>query len=88
MVAVLKELEVPTTTVSALLILDLVLHDERFFREVEGFSERGRNGMVGGLGLCDQPEVAFDDRRRGLLYGPLANVAESLAPNRRLLRRL
>ena len=85
---ILKELDVATTAVAALLVLDLVLDDKRLFREVDGLLEGGRDGVVRGLRLRDEAEVALDDGHRGLLYLPFTDIAESLAADGGLLGRL
>lgn len=60
-----EELEVGTTAFEALLGLDFVLNDERdacrfvgvgtFDRD--GFGKDGRDGVVGGLGLCEKVRI-------------------------------
>ena len=49
--AILKKLEVATAAVSALLILDFVLENQRLVLEVQSSFQRGRNGVVGSLAL-------------------------------------
>ena len=44
--------------------------------------------MVGSFVLGHETEVTLNERRRGLLDGPFADVAEGLTTDRRLLRRL
>ena len=85
---ILEEFDVATTAVAALLVLDLVLDDKRLFREVDGLREWGRDGVVRGLRLRDEAEVALDDRHQGLLYLPFTDIAESLAADGGLLGRL
>ncbi len=86
--AVFEELDVSTTAVAALLVLDLVLHDERLRLEVDRLAEWGRDSMMSGLGLGYETFVACDNRDRGLLDLPLADIAECLAANGGLLGRL
>ena len=86
--AVLEELEVAAAAVAALLVLDLVLHDEGLVREVDRLRERRGDGVVRGLGLGDEALVALDEGRLGLLDLPLADVAEGLAADGGLLGRL
>ena len=83
--AILEELDVATAAVAAVLVLDLVLDDERLLRKVDGGLERRGDGVVGGLGLRDEALVAVDDGLRGLLDGPLADVAVDLVADGRLL---
>ena len=51
--SILKELHVSTTTVTALLVLNLVLYDEGLVAEVNSVFERCRDSMVCCLGLRD-----------------------------------
>lgn len=83
--AVLKKLDVSTAAVSALLVLDLVLNDERLFAEVDGVLERCRDGVVGSLGLGNQALVTLNQRLEGILDLPLTDIAEGLAADRSLL---
>lgn len=46
-----QQLDISTTALETLLEFDLVLNDERLALGVNGFVEKGRDGMVSGLGL-------------------------------------
>ena len=82
---VLEELEVATTAVAALLVLELILHNEWLVAELDGLGEGRRDGVVGSLGLRYETLVADDDGFQGLLDLPLADIAPSLATNSGLL---
>lgn len=82
---ILKKLEVTTTTVAALLILDLILDNEGFVTEVDSLLERSRNSVVSGLGLCYKTLVAFNDDSGRFFNLPLANIAEGFTANWSLL---
>lgn len=87
--AVLEQLDVTTTAVAALLVLDFVLDDERLVAETDGLGEGRGDSMMGRLGLGNETEVALDGRvDRRLLDGPLADVGPGLAAGRSLLGRL
>ena len=83
--AVLEQLQVATTAVAALLVLDLILDDQGLVRELNGLGEGGGDGVVGSLGLGDKTLVAQDGRLGGFLDLPLANIAERLGTDRSLL---
>ena len=85
---VLKELDVSTTTVAALLVLHLVLDDERLVGELDRLLKRRGDGGVSSLGLGDEALVTRDDGSEGFLVLPLANVAERLGADGSLLGRL
>ena len=68
--------------------MNLVLNDEGLLREVNGACERCRDGVVCGLGLCDEALVALDEDFRGILDRPLADIAEGLTADWGLLGRL
>lgn len=82
---IFQELHVTTAAVAALLVLDLVLDDERLFREVDGLGERRRDSMVSGLALGYETLVALDDDGRGFLDLPFADITERLGANGSLL---
>ena len=84
---VLEELNVATTAVAALLVLDLVLNDERLVVELDRLSEGSGDGMVGSLVLGDESLVTLDRGLEGILYLPLANIAEGLCADWSLLGR-
>ena len=77
--AILEQLDVTTTTVSALLVLHLVLNYEGLVLEVNRGRKRGRNGVVRSLGLGDEALIASNERRFRVLDLPLADVGEGLA---------
>src|SRR5260221_6148551 len=80
--AILEQLHVSNTTVTALLELHLILHNERLTLRVEHTLERYRDGMVSSLRFSDQTLVTFDDRvLRRLLNGPLADETEGFTAN-------
>ena len=85
---ILKELDVATTAVAALLVLDLVLHDQGLVGELDGVLERRRDGVVCRLGLRDEALVTLDKDGLGILDLPLADVRERLAADGGLLGRL
>jgi hypothetical protein len=82
---IFEELEIATTAITALLVLDFVLDDERFGFEVDGGGEGCRDGVVGGFGLGDEAMVVRDDDNFGCFDGPFAHVAESFTTHERLL---
>ena len=57
---IFKQLEVTTTTVTALLVLDFVLDNQRFVAEVDGLVKGSRDSVVSSLGLCDQTLVTLE----------------------------
>ena len=82
---VLEKLDVATTAVAALLVLDFVLNNEGLVREADGLGERSRDGMVCRLGFRNEALVAVDEDWLRVFNRPLADVAERLAANRGLL---
>jgi hypothetical protein len=82
---ILKQLEVATTTVAALLVLDLILHNKGLVGEVDGLGKGSRDGVVGGLTLGDETFVAINEDGVAVLYLPFADVAEGLSPYGSLL---
>ena len=86
--AVFQKLDVTTTAVAALLVLDFILNNQGLVGEVDSLVESSRDGVVGSLGLCDKTLVTLEDRYLRFLDLPLADVAEGLTANGRLLRRL
>ena len=87
---ILEEFDVATTAVAALLVLDLVLDDERLAiaAKLERARKRGGDGVVGGLGLGDEALIVLEERLDGVLDLPLADIAEGLAADGSLLGRL
>ena len=85
MEAIFKQFEVATTAVATLLVLDLVLHNERLLAEVDGLLKGSRDGVVSSLVLGNEALVALNERGLGILDLPLADVAEGLAANGGLL---
>ena len=83
--AIFKQLEVATTAIATLLVLDLILNNQRFVAEVDGLCKRRGDGVVGRLGLGDESLVALDENGLRVLYLPLADIAEGLATDRGLL---
>lgn len=83
--AVLKKLDIASTAVSTLLVLDFILHDQRLLLEVQRGFQRGRDGVVGSLALRDQTQVTLDDWGGGLLDLPFADVAKRLSTDGGLL---
>ena len=86
--SILEQLDIPTTTVPALLVLHLVLHHEGLVLEVHRGRKGGRDGVVGGLGLGDERLLASDERRLGVLDLPFADVRKGLTADGGLFRRL
>lgn len=82
---ILEELEVTTTAVATLLVLDLVLNDEGLLREVNSLGKRSRDGVVGSFGLGHETFVVLDDGVLRVLDLPLADVAEGFTANGGLL---
>ena len=82
---ILKELDIATTAVTALLVLDLVLDDEGLVRERDRLIKRSRDGMVGSLALSNKALIALQDRNQRVFDLPLADVAEGLTANGSLL---
>jgi hypothetical protein len=82
---VFKKLDVTTTTVATLLILDFVLNDQRFVLEVQGSFQWSRDGVMGSLALGDQTRVALDDWGGGFLDLPLTDIAKCLSTDGGLL---
>ncbi len=83
--AVLEQLQVTTTAVTALLILDFVLNDERLLTEADRLGEGGGDGVVGSLGLGYETLVALNGGLDGVFDLPLANIAECLTADGGLL---
>ncbi len=86
--AILKQFDVSTTTIAALLVFNLILNDKGLVRSVDWLAERGRNGMMGRDTLCNETMVAFDDRRRRCFDRPFANIRKSFTANGSLLSSL
>lgn len=83
---VLEEFEVSTTTVAALLVLDLVLNNQRLLLEVDRFLEGCRDSVMGGLALGYETLVALNEGAGRVLDRPFADIAERLAAYGGLLR--
>jgi len=84
--AIFEQLNVATTAVAALLVLDLVLDDERLLAESNGLLEGSRDGVMCCLGLCNETKVTVDGRvDGGFLDAPLADVRPGLAARRGFL---
>ena len=81
METVLKKLDVATTTVSTLLVLDFVLNDQRLVLEVERGFQWGGDGVVGSLAFSDQTRITIDDWSAGFLDLPFADIAKCLSSN-------
>jgi hypothetical protein len=75
---IFQELDVATSTVAALLVLDLVLNNKRFALEVNGRRERCRDGVVSSFALGYKTFVAVNDRNSGVFDLPFADVTEGL----------
>jgi len=86
--SILKKLDVSTTTIAALLVLDFVLDNQRFILEINGLLEGSRDGVMGSLALGDETLVALNEGERGLLDGPFTNIAERFTADGSLLSRL
>ena len=82
---VLKELDVATTAVTALLVLHFILDNQGLLLEVDGLSEWCRNSVVGGLALRNETLVALNKDGFGILDLPLADVTEGFAADGSLL---
>lgn len=82
---VLEEFHIATTAVAALLVLYFVLDDEGLVREGNGLGKGSGDGVVSSLALRHETLVALDDRDRGVLNFPFADVAEGLAADGSLL---
>jgi hypothetical protein len=76
--AILKKFDVTTTTVAALLVLDLILNDEGFVLEVDRGGKRCRDSVVSGLGLGNKALVSLNEGRLRFLNLPFADVGEYL----------
>ena len=81
----LKQLNIPTPTIPALLELDLVLYDERLALGVQHGVERRRDGVVRRFGFRHEPLVVLDRRGEGFFHGPFAYVGEGLPAHGRFL---
>jgi hypothetical protein len=86
--AILKQLEVTTTAITALLVLDLVLNDERLVRNVDGLVEGGRDSVVRRHALRNETMVALDDRGGSFFDRPFANIGKGFTAHGGLLRSL
>jgi hypothetical protein len=82
---ILEELDVATTAVAALLVLDLVLDDKGLGAKVDRIREGSGDRVVGRLGLGDKALVAFNDNGLAILDRPFADVSESFTANGGLL---
>ena len=60
--AILEQFEVSATAVATFLVFHLILNDERLVRNVDGLVEGGRYGVMRRDALCDETEVALNDR--------------------------
>ncbi len=85
---VLEQLEVTTTAITALLVLDLVLNDERLVRNVNWFVEWGRDCVVRRDALRNETEVALNDGGGCFFDQPFANIREDFITNGGLLSSL
>lgn len=83
--AILEELDITTTAVTTLLVLDLVLYDEGLVGEGDGLIKWGRDSVVCSLALCNKTLVTLNDGDQRVLDFPLADVAEGLTTNGSLL---
>jgi hypothetical protein len=82
---IFEQLDVSTATVTARLILHLILNNQRLVLEVDCISKRSRDRMMGSLVFCHKTQVAFDDRSCRSFDLPFADVAKSLGANGCLL---
>lgn len=85
METIFKEFDITTTAVTALLVLDFILNNQRFVLEIDGVGERSRDGVMGSLALSHETFVALNDGDGRVLDLPFANVTECLAANGGLL---
>jgi hypothetical protein len=76
--AIFKQFDVATTAAATLLVFDFVLYYKGLLLEVNGFLERGGNGVMVGRGFSNETLVTLDNRCRRLLYFPLADIRECL----------
>jgi len=60
--AILEQFEVSATAVATFLVFHLILNDERLVRNVDGLLEGGRYGVMRRDTLCDETEIALNDR--------------------------
>ena len=65
--AILEQFEVSTATVATLLVFNLVLNDERLVRNVDGFVEGSRDGVMRRDTLCNETAIALENRGGRLL---------------------
>lgn len=63
--AIFEQFDVSATAVTTLLVFDLILNDERLVRKVDGLVEGSRYGVVRRDALCDETEIALNDRSGG-----------------------
>jgi hypothetical protein len=84
--AILKKFHISTSTVTTLLVLDLILHHKGLVAEGDGLGEGCRDSMVSSLALCHKTAVAVNNRDRRLLDLPFADVAEGFTADGGLLR--
>lgn len=63
--AILEKFEVSATAVATFLVFDLILNDEWLARNVDGLVEGGRYGVMRRDTLCDETEIALNDRGGG-----------------------
>lgn len=85
MEAILKKLEVATAAVSALLVLDFVLNNQRLVLEVQRRFQWSGDGVVGSLAFSDQTHVTLDGWVDGLLDLPFTDIAKCLSTDGGLL---
>ena len=83
---IFKQLEVTTTTVTALLVLHFVLDNQGLLLEVDRLGEGCKDGVVGGLALRNETLVALNEGARRVFDRPLTDIAEGLAADGGLLR--
>ena len=66
--AILEQFDVSATAVATFLVFDLILNDERLVRNVDGLVEGGRYGVMRRDTLCNETEIALNDRGGSLFY--------------------
>lgn len=85
--AIFKKLDVTATAVAAVLVLHLILDDERLVCEADSRVEWCANSVVRSLGLRDKTLIAYNSKLIGVLDRPFADIAVCFSADRRLLGR-
>ena len=85
--AIFEKFDVSSAAVAAVLVLHLILDDERLVCETNSRAEWRANSVMRSLGLRDKTLIAHNSKFIGVLDRPFADIAVCFSANRRLLGR-